>query len=47
VAQSGVGWQSNRVTEMTLVQVRYYRGGQLISTDNGPRSVPLSLTTDQ
>jgi hypothetical protein len=43
VANSGVGWQSNRVTSMTLVQVRYYSGGQLISTDTTSRSVDLSI----
>ena len=42
VANSGVGWQSNRVTRMTLVQVRYYSGGQLVSTDTTSRSVNLS-----
>jgi hypothetical protein len=43
VAKSGVGWQSNRVSQMTLVRVRYYSGGQLISTDTTSRSVNLSL----
>src|SRR5262249_49506770 len=33
VANSGVGWESNRVTSMTLLQVRYYAGGKLLSTD--------------
>jgi hypothetical protein len=42
VANSGVGWQSNRVTSMTLVQVRYYSGGQLVSTDTTARTVTLS-----
>ena len=42
VANSGVGWQSNRVSKMTLVQVRYYSGGQLVSTDTTARSVNLS-----
>ena len=41
VAKSGVSWESNRVTSMTLVQVRYYSGGQLISTDTTARSVSL------
>jgi hypothetical protein len=41
VANSGAGWESNRVTSMTLVRVRYYNGTQLISTDNTQRSVPL------
>ena len=47
VAQSGAGWQSNRVSKMTLVRVRYYRAGQLISTDNNSRSVSLSVADDQ
>lgn len=47
VANSGAGWQSNRVSQMTLVQVRYYRAGQLISTDNTPRPVTLSIASDQ
>lgn len=42
VAKSGVSWQSNRVTSMTLLRVRYYSGGNLISTDNTPRTVVLS-----
>lgn len=42
VAKSGVSWQSNRVTSMTLLRVRYYSGGSLISTDNTPRTVVLS-----
>lgn len=41
VTQSGVGWQSNRVEEMTLVQVRYYQGTTLVATDTTPRSVSL------
>jgi len=43
VAKSGAGWQSNRVSSMTLVQVRYYSDGQLISTDTTARSVDLSI----
>jgi hypothetical protein len=42
VANSGVGWESNRVTSMTLLRVRYYAGGKLLSTDNTARSVSLS-----
>jgi hypothetical protein len=42
VSKSGVSWQSNRVTSMTLLQVRYYQGGQLISTDSTPRTVDLT-----
>jgi hypothetical protein len=47
VAKSGVGWQSNRVSKMRLLRVRYYNGDQLISTDNSPRSVTLSVTSGQ
>jgi hypothetical protein len=43
VSKSGAGWQSNRVTSMTLVQVRYYSGGKLVSTDTTSRSVNLSV----
>ena len=43
VAKSGAGWQSNRVSQMKLVQVRYYSNGQLISTDSTARSVSLSI----
>jgi len=42
VSKSGVSWQANRVTSMTLLQVRYYSGGQLISTDSTPRTVNLA-----
>jgi hypothetical protein len=41
VANSGVTWESNLVTSLTLVQVRYYANGQLISTDTTPRQVTL------
>ena len=41
VSKSGVSWQSNRVTSMTLVQVRYYSGSVLLSTDTTPRTVKL------
>jgi hypothetical protein len=47
VAKSGAGWQSNRVATMTLLRVRYYRSGQLISTDNNSRSVTLSTASNQ
>jgi hypothetical protein len=46
VAKSGVGWQSNRVSQMTLVRVRYYSGGQLVSTDSTSRSVDLSIDSN-
>jgi hypothetical protein len=42
VANSGVTWESNLVTSLMLVQVRYYANGQLIATDTKPRQVPLS-----
>ena len=42
-AQSGATWESDHVTKMTLVQVRYYANGQLIRTDTNPRKV---ISTD-
>jgi hypothetical protein len=42
VSKSGASWQANRVTSMTLLQVRYYNNGQLISTDSTPRTVNLN-----
>jgi hypothetical protein len=42
VAASGVGWEPNRVTSMTLLKVRYYAGGKLLSTDNTARPVDLT-----
>ena len=42
VKRSAVSWQSNRVTSLTLTQVRYYAKGVLISTDTTPRSVTLT-----
>jgi hypothetical protein len=41
VSKSGVSWQANRVTSMTLVQVRYYSNGQLVATDSTARPVTL------
>jgi hypothetical protein len=41
-SKSAVTWQSNHVTRMTLLQVRYYANGQLISTDSTPRSITLA-----
>lgn len=38
VSKSGVGFGPNRVTSMTLLQVRYYQGSTLLSTDTTPRS---------
>jgi hypothetical protein len=40
-ANSGVSWEADHVTAMTLVQVRYYAQGVLIATDTTPRSIPL------
>jgi len=45
VAKSGVSWQSNRVSTITLLRVRYYKSGQLISTDSNPRSVTLTVAS--
>jgi hypothetical protein len=45
VANSGAGWESNLVSQMTLVRVRYYKAGQLISTDTTARSVNLGSAT--
>jgi hypothetical protein len=42
VTNSGVGWQPNRVTSMTLLQVRYYAGGKLLSKETTPRTINLS-----
>jgi hypothetical protein len=36
---SGVTWESNNVTSLTLAQVRYYLGGVLVQTDTTPRPV--------
>jgi hypothetical protein len=46
IAKSGVGWQSNRVSQMTLVRVRYYSGDRLVSTDTTSRSVNLSIKSN-
>lgn len=42
VANSGVSWESNYVTSLTLVQVRYYSGGTLVATDTTSRSISLT-----
>jgi hypothetical protein len=42
VNNSGVGWEPNRVTSMKLLQVRYYAGGKLLSTDSTVRTISLS-----
>ncbi|QDV35957.1 hypothetical protein [Tautonia plasticadhaerens] len=43
VANSGPGWQSNRVSSMRMLRVRYYNGGQLVLVDETPRPVELGL----
>ena len=40
--KSGVSWESNFVTSMTLVQVRYYSNGLLVATDSVARPVALA-----
>ncbi len=45
VKLSAAGWQANRVTSMTLLRVRYYKGGVLIKTEDAPRAVSLSTST--
>lgn len=42
VAGSGVGWERNRVASMTLLRVRYYAAGKLLSTDSTARPVDLT-----
>jgi hypothetical protein len=39
VKRSGVSWESNLVTSLTLLRVRYYANRQLIQTDSTPRVV--------
>jgi hypothetical protein len=40
--KSGVTWQANFVSAMTLLQVRYYSGGTLVATDTVARPVALA-----
>jgi hypothetical protein len=47
VANSGAGWESDHVTSMTLVRVRYYLAGVLLSTDSNARQVTLSTVNGQ
>jgi hypothetical protein len=43
VERSGIGWQSDHVSSMRLLQVRYYSGDTLVTTDSTPRTVhPLT-----
>jgi hypothetical protein len=46
VANSGASWESNYVTQLTLVQVRYYAAGQLIATDTTPRNIIAPSTSN-
>jgi hypothetical protein len=39
VERSGATWQSNRVDGMRLLRVRYYRGGNLVATDETARTL--------
>jgi hypothetical protein len=41
-SNSGATWQSNRVTSLTIVKVRYYVGDTLVATDSNPRSISLA-----
>jgi hypothetical protein len=41
IINSGVTWQSNHVTSMAIVQVRYYSNGNLILTDTTRRDIAL------
>ena len=38
-ANSGASWQVNNVQELTLVAVRYYAGGVLLSADTTARPI--------
>jgi hypothetical protein len=42
ISKSGVGWQSDHVSSMTLSQVRYYSNGTLVFTDSTPRTIQLT-----
>jgi hypothetical protein len=46
VANSGASWESNLVTQLTLVQVRYYSSGQLVYMDTTQRSIVAPPTCD-
>jgi hypothetical protein len=45
-AASGASWEQNFVTSLQLVQVRYYANGQLIWTDDTPRTVVDNSTSN-
>lgn len=38
-SKSAVSWQSDHVASMRLLEVRYFVGGNLVSTDSSPRTV--------
>jgi hypothetical protein len=42
VGKSGVTYGANRVTSMQIVQVRYYQGSTLLSTDSTPHAVNVA-----
>jgi hypothetical protein len=42
VAKAGATYGANRVTSMTLLQVRYYQGSTLLSTDTTARQVNVA-----
>ena len=42
--KSGVSWEENLVTSLTLKQIRYYANGQLIATDTTPRVLVNNTT---
>ena len=42
IAHSGATWQSNHVTNLSLLEVRYYAAGQLIATDSSRRECYLA-----
>lgn len=44
LTKSGVGWQSDHVSSMRLIQVRFYSGDTLVKSEDTPRSVhPLPV----
>jgi hypothetical protein len=46
VSNSGASWESNYVTQLTLVRVRYYSGGRLIATDTTRRDIIAAQARD-
>lgn len=45
-ASSGASWQSNNVTSLKLLRVRYYANGQLLRTDTTTRTVISAPNTN-